>query len=113
MAPPGKKVNVTGPVTRVHASAAYDYKNKVVLIFGGFGPEGILSDTWSFDGNRWKQLNAEGPPNRLPQGMIYDGLRETVILITFMLNSASQSDPLKNEMWEWTGNSWKKLPYSM
>lgn len=114
----GKKwnqINVSGPSPRMHTMGAYDYKSKTVLIFGGYGiNNGItLSDTWAYDGRSWKQMDTDGPKDCLPHGMVYDEVNHRVILITL----ASKGDPAdnmrrKNDMWEWTGNSWKKLAYA-
>lgn len=101
-----------GPVARAHALGAYDAKNKMVVLFGGFGPSGVLSDTWGFDGSAWKKLDNNGPANCLPHGMVYDEARKAVVLITVALNSEASKAPPKNEMWEWTGNAWRKLPFA-
>ena len=104
-----EQLKVKGPEARVHALGTYDSKNKVVLIFGGFGLSGVLDDTWAFDGKEWKQMNADGPANCLPHGMVYDEVREAIIMITVMLNPDPSTGKPINEMWEWTGAAWKKL----
>ncbi|MES1222368.1 MAG: kelch repeat-containing protein, partial [Bacteroidota bacterium] len=104
-----KQLKVKGPEARVHALGVYDYKNRVVLIFGGFGDSGVLNDTWSFDGKKWKKMNTNGPIDCLPNGMIYDEIRKTVIMITVMLKADPSTGKPGNEMWEWTGTEWEKL----
>jgi hypothetical protein len=105
-----KQIKVRGPIARAHSLGAYDYKNNVVLIFGGFGPAGVLKDSWSFDGKKWQLMNAEGPENCLPHGMIYDETRQAIVMITVALDSNPSTGKPTNEMWEWTGMLWKKLP---
>lgn len=105
-----KEIKSKGPPARVHGLGAYDYKNKNVLIFGGFGSSGALDDTWTFDGKEWKLVNANGPKDCLPHGMIYDETRKVIVMITVMLNTDAATGKPNNEMWEWTGKDWRKLP---
>jgi len=103
----------TAPAARVHSSGVYDRKNKLVLIFGGFGSAGMLNDTWAFNGNAWEQMNAHGPADRLPLAMIYDETKEAVVMITDLLKQDTLISVPKNEMWEWTGAAWKNLQVSI
>jgi len=105
-----KQFSVPAPPARNHPMAAYDKKNKVIIMFGGFGITGALSDTWAFDGRSWKQIDTEGPKNCLPHGIIYDETNERLILLTVAL-SAPNDSRARNEMWEWTGKSWRQLSY--
>jgi hypothetical protein len=105
-----KQNMATGPLIRNHALAAYDKKNKVVVMFGGVGPNGLLSDTWLFDGSVWKQADANGPKDCLPHGMIYNEAMEKIILVTLsVIRDPKDEAHATNNMWEWTGNSWKKF----
>lgn len=44
-----------GPI--YHAKPAYASDGMQLMLFGGEGPRGHLSDLWSFDGARWSQLH--------------------------------------------------------
>jgi hypothetical protein len=104
-----KQLTVQGPSPRNHALAVYDHNTKLTLLFGGVGPVGLLSDTWVFDGTQWKQVNIEGPKDCLPHGMVYDEVNKKVILITLsVIRDPNDEAHAKNDMWEWTGDSWKK-----
>jgi hypothetical protein len=35
---------------------AYDAGHAVTLLFGGVGPEGLVSDLWAWDGRAWRRL---------------------------------------------------------
>jgi hypothetical protein len=105
-----KQIAISGPAARNHPMAVYDRKNKVILLFGGIGRNGLLSDTWVYDGIAWQQKATDGPKKCLPHGLVYDEQSDRVILITL----SSGPDPVnasrsKNEMWEWLGDSWRKL----
>jgi hypothetical protein len=106
-----EQIAVPAPPARNHPMAAYDRKNKVILMFGGFGAHGALSDTWTYDGRSWKQTDSSGPKNCLPHGMVYDEKLQAVILVTVPLSAPGESYA-KNEMWKWTGSSWRKLSYN-
>jgi hypothetical protein len=106
-----KKINIAGPSGRIHAMASYDPKNKVIIIFGGFGDAGQLSDTWIYNGKLWIQKDLKGPKNCVPHGMFYDETKEKIILITLTAVTAPDASHVKNEMWEWTGDSWKNISY--
>ena len=56
----------------VHASG-----RGVVLLFGGFGPDGFLNDTWAWDGSAWTDVTpASGnPPGLVLTAMAYNILR--------------------------------------
>lgn len=104
-----KKINITGPPARLHPMAAYDRNRKVIVVFGGIGINGLLSDTWTYDGKVWIQKDANGPKNCLPHGIFYDDLKQTIILITLSATTDATTSKVENEMWEWTGVSWKKI----
>jgi tetratricopeptide (TPR) repeat protein len=105
-----KQSSAQGPSARNHSMAVYDSRRREVLLFGGVGPSGLLSDTWAFDGTHWKQVNTNGPKDCLPHGMIYDEASQKTILITLsVIRDPADDAHAINSMWEWTGDSWKKL----
>ena len=50
------------PGPRFGAAAAYDPPSGGVVLFGGSGPGGFLSDTWLWDGDTWSAAAASGDP---------------------------------------------------
>jgi len=61
----GVWTNVTdpndAPPARIAAQMDYDANMHGVLLFGGVGDSGYLSDTWLFSGGRWTNLTYVGP----------------------------------------------------
>ena len=63
----------TVPTPRFAAAAAADPTAGGVVLFGGAGPEGVLSDTWVWNGRAWSQTPASGNPDaRAGAGCAYD-----------------------------------------
>ena len=71
-------VEDTGPPTREGFAWTYDSNNTVTILHGGDagGVAGIpfqyFSDTWAWDGQRWKQVSDMGPTARNNEAMTYD-----------------------------------------
>jgi len=109
-----KQVHIPGPSPRNHPMAAYDRVNKTIVLFGGVGNSGLLSDTWVYNGKQWAQKDKAGPTNCLPHGMFYDEQRQKVIMIT-LASAPLTTDPKHtlNEMWEWSGHGWNRIPYTV
>src|SRR5690348_10986522 len=61
------------PPARAYHAMAYDEASGKVLVFGGFGENGYLNDTWTFDGSTWTKVDtAISPPARSASEMAYD-----------------------------------------
>jgi hypothetical protein len=63
---------------------AYDSDRHVVVLFGGqigfnFG-QGVLGDTWEYDGGSWTQVPITGPAPRTFVKMVYDSARQRMVL---------------------------------
>jgi hypothetical protein len=76
------------PLARKDHSLAYDDSRGVVVLFGGLGGTSDddsqpMDDTWEYNGNTWHQVNTTLKPEaRLGFPMVYDNLRERVILFS-------------------------------
>ncbi len=75
---------VSGPSARYGHAMAYDSINGVTVLFGGqteiqFG-QGVLGDTWTFDGTAWTELAIAGPSPRSFVKMVYDSARNRIVL---------------------------------
>ncbi|MBI5478412.1 MAG: hypothetical protein HY906_06120, partial [Deltaproteobacteria bacterium] len=82
---------------RYHAMATLGTR---VVLFGGQGSAGSLSDTWEWDGTTWTQkLPALSPPARYGHGMATLGNR--VVLFGGWGAAGYLSDT-----WEWDGTTW-------
>ncbi len=98
------------PSRRGHAMA-YDAARGRVVLFGGDGFDGggHKNDTWEWDGASWHQIEPEGPsPSpRLDHAMVYDEVRERVIL--FGGDAGGVEGDIQNDLWEWDGASWHRI----
>ena len=65
---------------------AYDIARGQTIVFGGqpgapAGPQPI-SDTWSFDGTDWTQVEDIGPSPRTSHAAAYDSDRQRLVLFS-------------------------------
>jgi hypothetical protein len=78
------EVVIPGPQARYGHAMAYDPDRQVVVLFGGqFGSdfgEGVLGDTWEYDGSAWTQAPISGPSARTFVKMVYDSNRRRMVL---------------------------------
>ena len=97
-----------GPSPRHSAGAAYDSKRGRVIVFGGFGADGMLGDTWAWDGRAWTRLADASPTGPDARGMgylAYDRKRDRVVLF-----GGRKGWPIDlNDTWEWDGAAWKRV----
>jgi hypothetical protein len=95
-----------GPSPRASPGIAYDSKRRVMILFGGIGPGGMLSDTWSWDGRAWTLLAESGPEARAMGYLAYDRHRDRVVL--FGGRRAGWPNGDADDTWEWDGMKWEK-----
>src|SRR3954447_13667358 len=70
------------PPARSAASAAYDSAHGNVVLYGGFGSEEMVGDTWLWDGKAWSEATpAHAPSARMLAAMAYDEARREVVLL--------------------------------
>ena len=99
-----------GPSRRVNCVMAYDAKRRVTVLFGGADDLVVQApyrrDTWTWDGTDWTPVSVAGPTARIMHGMIYDTVRERVLLY----GGIGEDDPDGMEglgdLWEWDGSQW-------
>jgi hypothetical protein len=87
---------------------AYDEpRNEVVLFAGGDTNGNVLSDTWVWNGETWKQkFPAHHPSSRYNHGMAYDASRREVVLVGGF--GPAITDPQNTDTWVWNGQDWKQ-----
>ena len=96
------------PTPAIGASGiAYDPVRDLVVAFGGWDD---LSDTWEWDGTRWKLASQAGPSPRLHPELAFDSARGKVVLF----GGCECDDDLGTErypadLWEWDGRSWTQV----
>ena len=49
-----RRLEVEGPQGRGMAAMGYDPARDAFVLFGGFDTDGVLADTWEFDGESWQ-----------------------------------------------------------
>jgi hypothetical protein len=90
------------PSPRCNASVVFDAKDDYLVLFGGAGTHGPLSDTWRFAGGKWKELTlSKFPPARSAAGATYDPNAEKVLLF----GGEGPSGPL-GDTWAFSGGHW-------
>lgn len=93
------------PSSRVRSQMAYDYVNEVVLLFGGYSNGQSVGDIWQWDGNKWKELQIDGPGERNNHVMVSDKDRKRIVLFG---GKNRQQNKLYGDTWEWDGEKWEK-----
>ena len=105
------RVATAGPSPRDHHAVSYDPDQGRVVVFGGGlqKPDGDfanvwLNDLWAWDGAKWMQLAASGPPSRGGQpGLAYDRARKRLVLF----GGGGTSDHHLPGTWEWD-EGWRR-----
>jgi hypothetical protein len=106
------QVSTAGPDGRVTAMV-YDSQRKQVVMFGGVGeapsrgqPQPHFSDTWVWDGKRWRKVSNDGPPARARHAMAFDRRAGAVLLYG---GSVDGSREIFSDMWRWDGERWAEI----
>ncbi len=99
------------PGPRMSHAMVWDSTRERMILFGGAGLEQFPDDTWAFDAKTagWVQLQTSGkPPARSQHGMVYDPVRDEVLLFG---GRDSQAQPL-HDTWSLDLNTlqWTVLP---
>jgi hypothetical protein len=94
---------------------AYDAERGQVVAYGGNlqADETAQSqltfptDTWTWDGQVWKQAATTGLGVRYHYGMTYDSALKTALIFGGATRSSS-----RNDLWSWDGTKWVELTSS-
>jgi hypothetical protein len=90
----------------------YDPHRGVIILFGGEDDDGLLTDTWEYDGSTWQSVTTNQAPSiRKEMPLVYDERRETVIFFGggHWLSGLTTFD----ETWEYTREGSVYLPLAM
>jgi galactose oxidase-like protein len=75
------------------------------VLFGGDSlRSGRFRDTWEWDGENWTQVADIGPSPRRECAMVYDGVRQNIILFGGVGEERRLGDT-----WEWDGQDWTQV----
>jgi hypothetical protein len=94
------------PLGRSATAMAYDAARHNVVLFGGLGGQGLLDDTWTWNGSSWTpHLGMTATPQaRKSAAIAYDETRQQVVLF----GGISATGQL-NDTWAWDGTAWQSL----
>ncbi len=94
-----------------------DPVRRKIYRFGGVRGIGLSSETWEFDGRRWRQLHpAHSPPPLASPLMAFDPVRKEVLLFGGFdaVNDRYGGPKMSGQgqsrrTWSWDGQDWKEL----
>lgn len=93
----------SGPSPRTAAIIAYDVGRRVLVLYGGRGRNGSLTDTWELGDSGWS-LKSEAGPTDLPHGALaYDAASGGVLMYHGVVEDAPQ-----RKTWLWNGAAWSE-----
>jgi hypothetical protein len=95
------------PVARFGHQMVYDAAQNQTIMFGGAPSTSVrsrLSDTWAWDGARWKLLHTDGP-GRMDAVMAYDEARRRILLF----GGSGEGGKNLADTWEWNGTQWDRV----
>jgi len=95
------------PPSRAGASFSYHPPTRTLVLFGGLGlgTQGVLGDTWRWDGAAWSSGPSAGPPPRIGASMAFDPPSGNLILY----GGFDTKRGILNDTWKWDGISWTQL----
>jgi hypothetical protein len=75
-----------------------------IVLYGGQGADGLLADTWEWDGATWTQLApSSSPPAR--RGHALATINTSVVLF----GGLDEAGSLQHDTWVLTGDTWSQL----
>jgi hypothetical protein len=83
---------------------AYDDATHNIVLFGGHGANGLLADTWVWDGSNWTQQN----PSTSPSARQSAGLASFVPGGELVLFGGETATGTVTDTWIWRGDTWKQ-----
>jgi hypothetical protein len=108
------RVSSDGPMGRAKTSLVYDSKRQRVVMFGGFGgppdpkePRRNLGDTWTWEGQNWREHTVPGPPRRYAHTMAFDSRAGVTVLY-----GGEDAKVRYEDMWQWDGERWSEIRIS-
>jgi hypothetical protein len=98
-------------VRNAHAMAYHDGR-RTVMLFGGADASEVRGDLWEWDGHRWQQLAADGPPPRTFPAMAYDRARHRLVLFggnRVLFGDGREQHTFLADHWEWSAAGWQEI----
>ena len=93
----------TVPPPRHGHAMAFDASRGVIVMYGGAGPDGMIGDTWEFDGVDWTDADPTSSPAEVygNSGLVYDSERERIVLFGGHTGSTVEADTYEYDGTEW------------
>jgi len=80
---------------------AFDSARNQIVLFGGVDTNGVLGDTWVWDGTTWNLKTPDtSPPARYGHAMAYDPAHGEVVLF------GGYGMAMLGDTWVWDGTTW-------
>jgi hypothetical protein len=97
------------PPARANSSLAYDSGSRQLVLYGGNGPtgspNGLLGDTWTWNGTTWTQQHPSTNPGPLSEAvMATDPTTGHPLLF-----GGADSSGYRNQTWTWVENNWRNI----
>jgi len=100
------------PSSRRFAGGVYDQTLKKFVVFGGYDTLGSYrQDTWTWNGTKWEEVDADDKPERRAQPVMwYDPLAKKTILYSGAgAKSIDHHAERFSDMWSFDGTNWTRL----
>lgn len=91
-----------GPTPRDHVTMAFDPMAKRVVLVGGSGRDGSLSDVWQRVGRRWSRVDAQDTPAVAGHHVFVSAAGVPLVFGGFGARGPTA------EIWQMTGTVWKR-----
>lgn len=79
-----------------------------VVTFGGDDGNGVLGDSWIWDGTAWRPNSSNAPAPRHNHSLVHDTVRGLTYLFNGH-NGGPGGNQLRSEFWSFDGQSWQRL----
>ncbi|HZY93099.1 MAG TPA: kelch repeat-containing protein [Thermoplasmata archaeon] len=94
------------PPARYIASMVWDPVDNYVVLYGGYGSSGVMSDTWSFSNGQWNQLSPTNtPPGVYASPLAWDATDNYAVLF----GGYSGSLAYYNQTWTFVHGAWTNI----
>lgn len=104
-----RKLADVGPPGRATHRMVFDSRRGRVVLFGGWGEEGLLNDTWAWNGQTWTRLAESGPAPRFAARMAYDRERDRIVLFGGRGSTGPGAAADFGDTWEFDGTAWTQV----
>ncbi len=100
--------SIIGPGLRAMHTLLYHPELRKVILLDGTWPaiQPEFSQLWSWNGNRWKQIEGVGPRARYVNSVVYDSHRKKIISYG---GRVGKKEEILGDTWEWDINGWKLM----